>query len=255
MIKKLLLLFIILTNNIYCQDDFQKAFEKTLVVENYSNTIDYLYFSIETEPVFFGNELVDVFYSIKYDEIGTNFPVMWVNKYDGHLINVPDKSASTQLKGPFGGLREIKYQFLFELIDYDKSPYKKAVKILIFSSNPSRDAEYFNSYYTSPYVVTATYYDYSIGNTLLDIYSNLSTLYTAYNISKSSNPTTLIVTSVIENIILISVKNYMNNQPIYIEIKNMNTGEIEKIVHNNLNDFIYQFPGDSRRIIIKFSQY
>ncbi len=249
---RIITFFVLISNLLFSQTELQKAISSTLSIHKHSNSFEYLYFTIELNPNFYDDELVDVYYSITYNEIGTQYPVEWVYRYDGHLINISKKIVNQEIKGPFGGLREVRYQFSLELIDDYSSPYGKAVKILIFSSNPQKDAEYFNSYYDSPYIVTATYYDYSIGNTILDVYSHLSTLYTIYNISKSSNPTMAIVTSAIEYIILISIKNYINNQPIIVDIKNTKTGEQKTITRYNLDEFTFDFPGDERKIAIRF---
>lgn len=238
--KKYYVIFLLIIFNrlLLSQTEFNLAATKTLKIDSTSYKINYLHFTISYEPILQQSNLTDIYYKINYHEIGTNLEKEWVNMYDGHLINLI--GLDSQWKGPFTGLRSVRYKFYLELINDKSSETGKSILINILSTHPDIDAKYYNSFYKSPFVVTAHYYDTQGVKIVLTTYSILSTLRSGYKIIKGiGGPATLILTVVVEFIAGYAFETYSKSLPIEFSIK-CNVCDVEyQLTRYNYNDFTF----------------
>lgn len=260
LIKILILIQIILLFGYVCYaaEEFRTAIEKSLKINQNRGQFTYLHFTFNFIPEFYDNILTDLRYEILYNEVGTNYQKTWVDRTDGHLININGLGVNDQWKGPFAGLRPLRYKFRFELADDIDSTTGKAIFFQIFSTNPEIDARYFNSFYNSPFTVKAFYYDFSGVRVTLNSYSHLSTIYAVYKITQVSNPLTIATTAILENILIFVVDSHLEDlesKPITIDLTCNACGAKYSLKKNNLNDFTYSCKTREcqRSVVIKFN--
>lgn len=238
--RKILTIFIILliANIIFANQEFKTAARKTLVIDNTKGQIKYLYFTFTFMPKFYNEIFTDLYYEIEYEEIGTNHKYVWVNLYDGHLINLPE--SSYEWKGPFTGVRSIQYKFFFKLFNNPESLTEKSLAIHIFSTNPELDASYYNSFYEDPFSVIAYYYDLSTFKTVLKSYSCLSTIYAIYKVTSITtvNPPAFIARKIGENVAIYAIERVLDSIPITFEIICNSCGK--KYTETKNVDFVFE---------------
>lgn len=229
------------------EEGFKTTIEKSLEINQNRNQFNYLHFTFNFIPEFYEDILTDLRYEIVYNEVGTNYQKMWVNRNDGHLINLSGLGVDYQWKGPFNGLRSVRYKFRFELTHDVVSETGRAVYLSIFSTHPEIDANYFKSYYSSPFSVNAYYYDYSGLKVFLNTYNHISTIYAAYRVTRVPHPLTVIVTSALENIFILAIDSYVSKVksiPIKIDIKCNVCGEKYSIERDTFDAFVFQCHTD-----------
>lgn len=226
-------IFIIIST--FSQEQFKFAFQDIISIDTSKNEIDFLHFKIYSYPEYYINEnlLTDVYYSVSYKEFGTPEKHIWIKLFDGHVINDLNSEYNKQWKGPFPGNRDISYKFLFEIIK--KSNNINKFRATIFSTNPVLDSKYCNVSYHSPFEITAYYYNTNGIKTVLDIYSSVSTVNTLYSIPKVANVGVAIASIVIETLVIYAIKTYLDQLPIYLEIKCNVCGHSERIKIESLN--------------------
>jgi hypothetical protein len=233
-----LVLFFLTITFCFSQNSFKKAYSELFTIDSITNEVEYLHFKIQTSPEYYEssprNILTDIYYSIKYREYGTPDDVMWVQIYDGHLVNDLEKEFNHQWKGPFPGNRDISYKFLFELVSEPNQNSDK-LNITIFSTNPVLDFKYCNFSGTIPFQVSAVYYNTKNLKMAIDVFTGCSTIHTAYELLKSSNIATTIGTAILEEIVVYAIKAEISNLPVYLTIKCNICGKTETIKINNLN--------------------
>lgn len=238
--RKILTIFIILliANLIFANQEFKTAARKTLVIDNTKGQIKCLYFIFTFIPKFYNEIFTDLYYEIEYKEKGMEHKYVWVNLYDGHLINLPE--SSYEWKGPFTGVRSIQYKFLFKLINNPKNPTEKSLDIHIFSTNPELDANYYNSFYEDPFSVTAYYYDLSTFKTLLKSYSCLSIISMIYKVTSKTivNPPAFIARTIGENVAIYAIERVLDSIPITFEIICNSCGK--KYTETKNVDFVFE---------------
>jgi hypothetical protein len=228
----------------YAQDDFRIAHREIITIDSIKNEISYLHFKINTYPEFNYSILTDVNYTVKYQEFGTPEEFTWVKLFDGHLVNDLHHEYNSQWKGPFPGNRDILYQFYFELIRDSIENNNNKLQTTILSTNPELDYNYCNLNYKAPFDITAFYYNTENIKLVLDIYSNCSTVYTAYSvIVKGSNPVVAAASTIVEGLVIYAIKASLDKFPIYLTITCNTCGyketiEIESLNYNN----IYKCP-------------
>ncbi|MFC1583793.1 hypothetical protein ACFL4U_03815 [Candidatus Neomarinimicrobiota bacterium] len=215
--------------------------------------MEFLHFSFNLEPRFFEGELTDIFYTINYHEIGSGLSKQWIKKFDGHLIDSGNLSMRSQWKGPFGGIRDVKYKFYLELVEDPSSPTDRSVYISIFSTDPESDAEYYNSFYEKPFEVMAYYYNTEEAKVVLNSYSILSTIRAIYQIGTSLNPTVKIVTAIGGAAVTYAVDTYISNLPANIEIRCGNCDTRRTIRMDGARNFDYVCDQCGRRARITFN--
>lgn len=253
MINKLIRIGIIISISfIYSQSQYSKATEKVLDINVGENFFEYLHFRFTIIPDYFGEDLTDIYYSIKYSEIGTNLNTNWVKLVDGHLINVEDRRF--QWNGPFWGIRGITYKFSVELIKYNKFLKRAKVRINIYSSNPEADEYYYSTFNKSPFIVNAKYY-HKKNAKLIHTFTGISTINSIYKIYKGINPTATIVGATVELVSAYVVDSFMKSKPINITIKCNSCGYTESFPQNDRKKIKYTCGGENcyRTAIIYFT--
>ena len=234
--KKILLSIIgvLIITCTFSQGQFKIAFQDIISIDTSKNEIDFLHFKIYSYPEYYNdNLLTDIYYYVSYKEFGTPEKYIWVKLFDGHLINDLNNEYNKQWKGPFPGNRDISYKFLFEIVK--KSNNINKFRVTIFSTNPVLDAKYCNVSYSAPFDITAYYYNTNDIKTALDIYSNVSTISTLYSIAKDANIGVAVASTVIEIVVIYAIKSYLDQLPIYLEIKCNVCGHSEQIKIKSLN--------------------
>ena len=251
----LLLLF----NILYASNQFDVAIKKTLQIDKYNNVVKFHHFRFDFKPEFHTNTIVDVHYEITYQVVSKNYKKIWVDLHEGHLVNVSDKLFNTQLKGPFTGIDAVRYKFHFTLKDDSSSPYNKSIKIVVFSSSPKSDAQYYNTNFDQPFKVTAYYKNISTLKNTLEVYSLISNVYTGFKIIRGTigtvNPPVLMITAgqyVAEAVVIYAIEKHLENLPIRIHLECNHCGDKNVVIKHKFYDFIYKCSECGRKAKIQF---
>jgi len=222
--------WILISGILLSAQELRPSFDGMIKIDQDNKIIRHLHFTLTIKPIVDLSQLTDLFYSVDYNEAGTNRVYEWVRIYDGHLINVPELGLHRQWKGPFSGIRQIRYQFYFELIDDGESDFKKSLLIRIFSTHPELDAEYFRQIDKSPFDVTAYYYDTKLIKRALQIYKVISNIKSGFKLisgiahfGESANPVVGITAEigmfVFEYLIVSEIEKRLDNPSIEIHLK------------------------------------
>jgi hypothetical protein len=256
--KRLVLIIFLSSVALYSHSQTQTSFEvaskENFSVESETKTVKYLHFTITFEPIYRSGLLTDVYYRIDYHDIHSDFSRMWVELYDGHLINLRKLDCNKQWKGPFLGLNGVRYRFYLELVN-------DQVRVMIYSTDPDQDAKYYNSFFTEPFSVTAYCKNFTVGKKVIKILSWLSTIHSGFRVVttvvKGANPTVLLVSSLAQEIggqaVRYLIESHVSNLPIRVRITCNSCRFESDTVVDSLVEFQYSCPGCGQSAIIGFS--